>query len=584
MEVDTISAIVQVDHLNDEAYAILYTDSARAARLAAEAGERAASIGHQRGLARSLSTRGACSALHSNYSEAERLFRKARRIYEQMGDARSAAESMNNLAVVLLSTGANQRALDLLETNLVYLRNHGDAEGIGRCLYSIGMAHGHLGNYLEAFRSFEKATEAFAEIPSRRGEANVFLGIGILHREIGNLTIALDYVQRSLALKEETGDRYGIGNALSTIGVIRLMMKEYDEALRFFQRAVTLHEEIGDRKNLAATLINMAFLLQETGDCEGSLLQYGHGIAICQEIGERRNYSTGLAGMAEALRRLGRIDEATENVRRALAIKEEIEDRAGIIETLILLGRILAQGGRTAEALATMERESLLVEQLGSKPLLASSHQAFVEIYQAMGDDRSALEAFRSFHAITAEIARSETERNVENMRLIHEIGQARTETQMYRLKSEQMQREMELQRRHLTSMAMTLVQQNEFLLSIRSEIVEITGDAGSRQSPLKRVAARIKAQASSSQGWTAFEEQFEKLHIDFVQRLSERHPSLTPTELKVCALLRLNLASKEIANLLCVTVRCAETHRYNIRRKLQIPAKTNLTTFFTNL
>jgi DNA-binding NarL/FixJ family response regulator len=58
---------------------------------------------------------------------------------------------------------------------------------------------------------------------------------------------------------------------------------------------------------------------------------------------------------------------------------------------------------------------------------------------------------------------------------------------------------------------------------------------------------------------------------------LKDKHPKLTAGDLKLCTYLRLNLASKDIAPLLNISVRSVELNRYRLRKKLEIPTETNL-------
>ena len=78
------------------------------------------------------------------------------------------------------------------------------------------------------------------------------------------------------------------------------------------------------------------------------------------------------------------------------------------------------------------------------------------------------------------------------------------------------------------------------------------------------------------------FDELLDQAQSAFIRRLSLRCPRLTPTELKVCTLLKVNLRSREIASMLQTSVRNIESHRYWIRKKLAIPTSTNLSTFLS--
>jgi DNA-binding CsgD family transcriptional regulator len=73
-------------------------------------------------------------------------------------------------------------------------------------------------------------------------------------------------------------------------------------------------------------------------------------------------------------------------------------------------------------------------------------------------------------------------------------------------------------------------------------------------------------------------------VHSDFLIRLKEKYPQLNAHELKLCAYLRMNLTSKEIAQLINISVRGVEISRYRLRKKLEIPTEVNLFQFLFDL
>ena len=73
-------------------------------------------------------------------------------------------------------------------------------------------------------------------------------------------------------------------------------------------------------------------------------------------------------------------------------------------------------------------------------------------------------------------------------------------------------------------------------------------------------------------------------IHEKFFRNLRERYPSLTATDLRFCALLRLNLSTKDIAQMTNLTIRGVEAARYRLRKKLDIPDGTGLVDFLIDL
>ena len=76
---------------------------------------------------------------------------------------------------------------------------------------------------------------------------------------------------------------------------------------------------------------------------------------------------------------------------------------------------------------------------------------------------------------------------------------------------------------------------------------------------------------------WEFFKEAFNNADKDFLKKIKELHPKLTPNDLKLCAYLRLNLSSKEIAPLLNISVRSVEIKRYRLRKKMELEHEDSL-------
>jgi DNA-binding CsgD family transcriptional regulator len=90
----------------------------------------------------------------------------------------------------------------------------------------------------------------------------------------------------------------------------------------------------------------------------------------------------------------------------------------------------------------------------------------------------------------------------------------------------------------------------------------------------------KINREIDTDNQWEVFESHFESVHEEFLKRLKLKYPDLTPREMKLCAYLRLNISSKEIATLMNISTRGVEISRYRLRKKLNLSHETNLTEF----
>ncbi len=100
----------------------------------------------------------------------------------------------------------------------------------------------------------------------------------------------------------------------------------------------------------------------------------------------------------------------------------------------------------------------------------------------------------------------------------------------------------------------------------------------------MKKALQLVNDIEKNNTNWEQFANHFDEVNNDFLKNLSAKFPNLTNTDLKVCAYLQLKLTSKEIAQLMNITVRGVELSRYRLRKKLQLPAGQSLTDFFNEL
>jgi DNA-binding CsgD family transcriptional regulator len=86
------------------------------------------------------------------------------------------------------------------------------------------------------------------------------------------------------------------------------------------------------------------------------------------------------------------------------------------------------------------------------------------------------------------------------------------------------------------------------------------------------------------SDGTGDFDSLFRQMHHEFYDKLLEVCPQLSKSELQVCALLRLNLSSKDIAQIISLNPASIDVTRSRIRKKLGLETNVNLTNYLIRL
>lgn len=154
-------------------------------------------------------------------------------------------------------------------------------------------------------------------------------------------------------------------------------------------------------------------------------------------------------------------------------------------------------------------------------------------------------------------------------------------------LKRKQIKQELDHKAHDLAASTMNVIRKNEILLDIDTELEKVAENiAEDRNKSLKllaKIRQQIKENIQHDDIWQKFEENFDIVYDDFLKRLGARYPHLTISDKKMCAYLKMDLSSKEIAPLLNLTVRSVEMTRYRLRKKLGLNREDNLTEFLQN-
>ncbi len=159
-------------------------------------------------------------------------------------------------------------------------------------------------------------------------------------------------------------------------------------------------------------------------------------------------------------------------------------------------------------------------------------------------------------------------------------------EQQIVKIKNEQLQADLAGKSRELANSAMNLVYKNELLQKISKEITRFKDSSGKQLSEdqLRRIQKVIDEGMNDERDWNIFESSFNEAHESFFKKLKSGHPDLVPNDLKLCAYLRMNMNSKEMASLLNISLRGVEIRRYRLRKKLNLEHDKNLVEFLIEL
>ena len=159
------------------------------------------------------------------------------------------------------------------------------------------------------------------------------------------------------------------------------------------------------------------------------------------------------------------------------------------------------------------------------------------------------------------------------------EIREIQRQQQLVNLENEKLQQDVESKSRELAVSTMSMIKKNQFLGKIKVDLKKIT-DVSKVSSVIKTIDRNL----NNEDDWKFFEEAFNNADKEFLQKIKNSHPNLTNNDLKLCAYLRLNLSSKDIAPLLNISLRSVEIKRYRLRKKMNLTHNEGLTDYVLSL
>ncbi|MDR7132596.1 ligand-binding sensor domain-containing protein/DNA-binding CsgD family transcriptional regulator [Algoriphagus sp. 4150] len=161
-----------------------------------------------------------------------------------------------------------------------------------------------------------------------------------------------------------------------------------------------------------------------------------------------------------------------------------------------------------------------------------------------------------------------------------HSLALERTEKEIMRLKNDKLQAEINHKNQELGSTTMHLLQRGKVLAKIKEELMA----ESESELNAKKVIRLINEVERSDDDWNRFAIHFDHVHSNFLTILRGKFPALTANELKLCAFVKMNLSSKEIADLMSISLKAVEVGRYRLRKKLQISTEVNLHDFLIQI
>ncbi|WEK37635.1 MAG: hypothetical protein P0Y53_08980 [Candidatus Pseudobacter hemicellulosilyticus] len=206
--------------------------------------------------------------------------------------------------------------------------------------------------------------------------------------------------------------------------------------------------------------------------------------------------------------------------------------------------------------------------------LLAGSLLASVIIYRRYKKIKSHLNEEKA-DALAEARAIAEEEKQSAILQAQQQIDQKRKlaadEARLIIEKAKEEARELQAQ---IAATSVLLANKTEYLNQLQEKL------NATDESDFKKVAREIRHSIGENDYWAEFLKNFNLLHGQYIDKITQKHPDLTPNEVKLIAFTLSGLNNKEMAGVLSVEPESVKKARYRLKKKLRLTEEESLRSY----
>lgn len=479
----------------------------------------------------------------------------ANEISSEIGYIKGITFSNYYLAILFSNSNfdfAEERLLVALE-NIQLMKN---VQFEGKIYNIAGMLNNNKHQYNEAIWYFEKAVQCFRDEENNVIDtlvAPVYNNLAISFVRLGEITKAIDYYFKALEINRKSNQYYWIATNLYNIGNQYLSIDDYANSFKYLDESLMYANQYKINSLIPYLKLAKSEAYLDFNQFEKAL---AYARQAYQSAKEQRNYlqeRNSLEIISQCYHFLDLNDSAYYTLTNMNAIVDSINQNSKNEELQVLKLKYSYE-----EKIAQQEYQNQL-NQLSSRK------------------KRSELLAIIIVLVILVLIMGL----LIRNFNL--KVKRNKIQDQLIQLERENLQKELEYKNKEIALNNLYLSSYNELIQSLDAYANNLDNDIEINRINIENLIGQIRIKASS-RNWDDFQISFKEVDQEFYKKLHHKFPGLNKSEVRLAALLKLNLSTKEIINLTHQTESSVKTARHRLRKKLGLSRDDNFTSFLNNL
>ena len=543
-----------------------------------------------------------------------------------------------------MKTRSADSSLLFLDQALKICWKTGSLEDLGRIFMLKGEVSGMRNNPGEAIRQFRIAEFLFRKTGDKKRQGYALNWIGTMsdYNTPVNISESFRYRLKALGIAEEIKDTFFLGMIYNNLAGVFINTQNYRSGIDYYKKAEKLWEVTGDSGNMAIANLNLGSAYVNTDKIDSSRSCFEKAIPIFRAKNKQLYLQMCLVLLSYSSLKEKRYDEAMNYTDQAMTYVLTVGEKENYFLSKRVLSDINVLKGLihyNQRSYSLAKRYLLqgynLLDSLGEVDRIKNVYVPLCDIYEKTGKPDSASLIYRqvliksdsllknqisNFGKLAVVQMEYDREIREKKMQLLYRQATQKRNLMIFiasgillislllilflrlRLEQQKKKREesekkqalleketadlkLESQTKEMTLNVMNLIRKNELMLEFSNRLVRIGENTADERtgSEIMQLINSMEQNANNNV-WEEFELRFKQVHSSYYERLLARFPDLSPGDLKLCALLKLNLSSKEICELSGQRPSTLDMARYRLRKKLGLTPQENLVTFLSQV
>ncbi len=441
------------------------------------------------------------------------------------------AQAFHNMGVVFFRSGVYDKATEMFLQSKKLVQDNNDLMRLVGVELNLGAVRFHLEDYNGALAHFNDALELNSKLMAEGNDVYMeqiqtfYINIASIYIEKGNYEAAIEYLEKALIESINNKDLLQQSIANNNLGEIYLKTGQFEKSHKYIYEALKVRQSENNLIGMASSYNLLTAYYISKRDIDSAEIANGFAIKYAEQVESINNMEKAYEHQANIYEQKGNYKQANEALKRYYETK-----RKAINESVV--------------AKATRLQLEYNFEEL---------QKAKAEVH------------FKEMVALYAILV------VVVFLLIVFALLFSLWKSRAMRIKTEKetLEKDLEIKNRELTTNVMYLLKKHELINNVSGRLLRLKARLKvENRDAIQRIIFDLQG-GVEPEVWEEFELRFQNVHNDFYKKLENIAPDLTPSELKICAFLRLNMNSKEISALIHQSTKSVEVKRSRIRKKL---------------